>query len=577
MLFAVLSSVASFVPYWAIYKVIASLMSAYPDLSRVDASELIRYGWGAFGGVALSILLYYVALVCSHLAAFGTLYRLKLEFATHLSRVPLGLHVLVGSGKLRKIMDENIEKIEAFIAHQLPDLVAAMVAPLLAFVVLFLVDWRYGLVSMAAVCLSFVVQASLFRKSGTKAMMAEYEQLLEDMNNGAVEYIRGISVIKAFNQTIHSFRSLRDIIKRSTQATLKYTLEWKDGMSLFCALLNNLYLFVVPLGILLVLSSDNYVASLSDFIFYLLLVPAISSILTKTMYASMNCVRVFAGVERMTDILEEKELPQPENPKEVDCFDICFDRVSFSYDKKTTVLHEMSFTAKEGSITALVGPSGGGKSTVAHLIPRFFDVDSGTISLGGVDIREMRSDYLMSKVSFVFQDIFMFKQSVRENIKMGREGASDEEVERAAEAAMCSEFIQKLPDGFDTVIGTEGIHLSGGEMQRIAIARAIVKDAPVIVLDEATAFADPENEFQIQQALSRLLKGKTVIVIAHRLYTIKNADNIIVVEHGAISEQGTHDALLQNGATYCNMWNDHTQSIGWRMSSKNEPQTTHQS
>ena len=564
-IFSILSSIVSFVPYWAIYKVIEALLSVYPDFSTINASEIINYGWIAFAGVTASVLLYFIALICSHLAAFGTLYKLKLNFATHLSRVPLGLHIMVGSGKLRKIMDDNIEKIENFIAHQFPDMMAAMIAPIVAFVVLFMVDWRYGLVVMGAVIISVIIQALMFQKESSKEMMMEYEKLLEDMNNGAVEYIRGISVIKAFNQTIHSFRSLRDIIRYSTKATLRYTLEWKTGMSIFSALLNNLYLFVVPMGIIFITNNQGDSDAINDFIFYLMIVPAISGILTKTMYVGINSIRIFTGIERMTDILNKKELAQPTVSKEISNYDINFENVCFSYDKEVEVIKNMSFVAKEGTITALVGPSGGGKSTIAHLIPRFFDVDSGAIKIGGTDIRDLRSEYLMDKVGFVFQDIFLFKQSLRENIKMGRADATDKDVEKAVQMAMCDDFINKLPHGLDTVLGAEGTYLSGGEMQRIAIARAIVKDAPIILLDEATAFADPENEYQIQQALKQLLKNKTVIIIAHRLYTIKDAHKILVVENGEISEQGTHDELLKNNSTYNKMWNEHTQSIGWTM------------
>ena len=573
VILAIIAAIASFVPYFAIYKIIEELLSAYPNLTDINEKELIGYGWIAFGGVFANVLLYFLALVCSHLAAFGTLYRLKVEFATHLARVPLGFHVIMGSGKLRKIMDDNIEKIEGFIAHQLPDVVAAIVAPVIAIAVLFVVDWRYGILCLIGIVISFVVQVGMYGKEGAKGMMDIYQQYMEEMNNGAVEYIRGISVIKAFNQTIHSFRSLKELIERATSATMEYTMKWKNPMSLFMTIINNLYIFIIPLGIILMLTTDNYVETLTEFIFYLMIVPAMGGILIKTMYASMGSVRIFAGVEKMTDILSEPELKEPtdfDETKGPTNFDIEFKNVEFAYNTDAQALKGMNFIAKENTVTALVGASGGGKSTVAHLIPRFFDVTGGSITIGGIDIRNMTSEYLMDKVSFVFQDVFLFKQSIRENIKVGSAKATDEDVYNAAKAAMCHDFIEALPQGYDTVIGAEGMYLSGGEMQRIAIARAIVKNSPIVVLDEATAFADPENEYLIQQALSKLLVGKTVIMIAHRLYTIKNAKNIVVVDDGIAYEQGTHQELLEKKDKYYDMWETYVKSTGWTMGKKGE-------
>ena len=563
-----LAAVASFIPYFSIYKIIEILLKTYGHSGVLDTTELINYGWLAFTGVALNVVLYFVALMCSHLAAFGTLYKLKLDFATHLSIVPLGYHVVMGSGKLRKIMDDNIEKIEGFIAHQFPDIVAAIVAPILAVVLLFSVDWRYGLLCLLGIVCAFILQASMYGKEGVSGMMEEYQKYMEDMNNGAVEYVRGISVIKAFNQTIHSFKSLKEIIERATSATMVYTLKWKTPMSVFLTLIHNLYLFVIPLGIILMMQTDDYINTLTTFIFYLILIPAIGGILTKTMYASMNSVRIIGGVERMMEVLDVEPLVEPTQSKEVNQFDIEFKDVEFSYTADTQVLRGMNFTARENTVTALVGPSGGGKSTIAHLVPRFFDVSSGVISIGGVDLRDLKLEYLMDKVSFVFQDVFLFKQSVKENIKIGRATATDEEVYAAAKAAMCHDFIEKLPQGYDTIIGAEGNYLSGGEMQRLAIARAIIKNSPIVVLDEATAFSDPENEYLIQQGLSKLLKGKTVIMIAHRLYTIKNADNIIVVKDGTAVEQGTHDELMAKENIYFEMWETYTKSSGWTMGKK---------
>jgi len=567
VILSALASVASFIPYIAIYLIVREIIGVYPDIAKLDAGHVINYGWLAFGGVAGNILLYFGALICSHLAAFGTLYELKINFASHLAKVPLGFHVLVGSGKLRKIMDENIEKIEGFIAHQLPDIVAAFVAPVVMAVILLAVDWRFGLAAIVGIAVAYGVQMGAYGNEGAKEKMSQYQTALEDMNNASVEYIRGISVVKAFKQTVYSFRRLHDTIKRYTEFVIPFTLSWENTFSAYTTILNNIYLFVAPVAILVGMNTQDYTVFAGNFMFYLLFVPAIASIMTKIMYVNSNSMQILSGVERMDEILAKPVLKQPENPKKVQTYDVAFQNVSFSYDEdgKTAALSDVSFTARQGEITAIVGPSGGGKSTIAHLIPRFFDVNGGSITLGGADIRALNSNYLMEQVSFVFQDVFLFKQSVRDNIRMGNQSATDEQIVAAAKAAQCHEFIERLPKGYDTVIGTKGVHLSGGEQQRLAIARAIVKDAPVVVLDEATAFADPENEHLIQQAFEILMQNKTVIMIAHRLSTIRSANKIVVIDGGRAIEEGTHDELIGKKGKYYDMWNTYTQTVTWSM------------
>ncbi len=565
-----LASVASFIPYIAIFKVVDNIMRAMPDLSSANFDLLIRYGWSAFAGVMLNILLYFGALACSHLAAFGTLYQLKLNFASHLAKVPLGFHVIIGSGKLRKIMDENIEKVEEFIAHQLPDTVAAFVAPFVMIIILVTVDWRLGLAAMAGVAVAFIMQFHMYGNDGSKKMMQKYTASIEDMNNAAVEYVRGISVVKAFKQTVYSFRRLHDTIKAYTSMVIPYTLSWENSFSAFVTLINNIYLFVLLVGILIGKNAVNTENFISTFVFYLLFVPAISSTLMKVMYVSSNSMRIITGVEAMDKLLDEPELMQPVNAKINSDFNINFDNVVFSYnkDEETTALNGVSFEARQGEVTAIVGPSGGGKSTIAHLIPRFFDVDKGKIRIGGIDVRDMTANYLMENVSFVFQDVFLFKQSVMDNIRMSNPHADIKQVIQAAKAAQCHDFIERLPKGYDTVIGTRGIHLSGGEKQRIAIARAIIKDAPIVVLDEATAFSDPENEHLIQKAFKKLMKNKTVIIIAHRLSTVVSADNIVVVNDGKVQEQGRHDELIKKKGKYYEMWQIYNKASNWKITAK---------
>jgi ATP-binding cassette subfamily B protein len=572
IILACLAAIASFIPYIAVYLVIREILGGWPDAGALNTALMFRYGGLAFGGVLLNIILYFGALACSHLAAFGTLYTLKVDFATHLAKIPLGFHIITGSGKLRKIMDENIEKIEEFIAHQLPDMAAAFTAPVVMIGILMSVDWRFGLAAMIGVIIAFTMQAVLYGKEGAKKMMDKYQSSLENMNNATVEYIRGISVVKAFKQTVFSFRRLHDTIKEYTSFVIAYTLGWENSFSAFITLINNIYLFIVPVGIFVGMNTADYTGFASRLLFYLIFVPSIATTLMKVLYVNSNSMRIHTGVEAMDKVLAEPELPQPEaakaeRGKTVDTYTVELRDVSFSYDKakETEALSKVSFTANQGEVTALAGPSGGGKSTIAHLIPRFFDVTGGAVLIGGVDVRDMKTSRLMEQVSFVFQDVFLFKQSIRDNIRMGNKNADDKRIVEAAKAAQCHDFIMNLPGGYDTVIGTRGIHLSGGERQRLAIARAIVKDAPIIILDEATAFADPENEYLIQKAFETLMKGKTVLIIAHRLSTIRGANKIVVMDSGRAVEQGTHEELLAQKGKYAALWRTYNETIGWKM------------
>lgn len=567
---AALASIVSFVPYLAIYYIIREIVRVYPDFASLDAPRTIGLGWIAFGGVLGNIFLYFGALMCSHFAAFGTLYELKVNFASHIAKLPLGFHLTFGSGKLRKVMEENIEKIEGFIAHQLPDLVASLVAPVVMLAILLAFDWRFGLAALAGIAIAFIIEFKGYGNEDAKAMMAKYQTALEDMNNASVEYIRGISVVKAFKQTVYSFRRLHETIKAYTGFVIPFALSWENYMAGFTTVINNIYLFLIPVGILIGSHVTDYAAYAMTFIFYLLFVPSISTVMMKIMYVSHSGMQITGGIERMDDVLHREALPETDHPKTCRGCEVEFREVSFSYDedKGNSALTLVSFTANQGEITAIVGPSGGGKSTIAHLIPRFFDVTGGSIRIGGVDIREMKLDYLMEKVSFVFQDVFLFKQSVMDNIRIGNQRATDEAVIAAAKAAQCHDFVVKLPQSYHTVIGARGVHLSGGERQRIAIARAIVKDAPIIVLDEATAFADPENEHLIQKAFEKLIRDKTVIIIAHRLSTVRGANKIIVMDKGRLVEEGTHDRLIRQNGKYSAMWEMYTGALEWKINAE---------
>lgn len=565
MIFSSLSSIASFVPYLAVYYIIREILTAYPNLQGLNQTTVMNYVWIALGGVVANIVLYFLAIFCSHIAAFGTLYELKVYFANHITKIPLGYHLTIGSGRMRKIMDENIESIEGFIAHQLPDFAAAVTAPIVMVVILFAMDWRFGLASFLGIILAFIVEFMGYGTGEMKTNMTNYQAALEEMTNASVEYVRGMPVVKAFNQTADSFERLKNAISGYTEWVLKFSLGWQNFMPAFTTIINNVYLILIPVGILIGSKTTDYKSFVMTFLFYLVFTPAIAGILNKIMYVSESFMQINGNVERMDEILNIPILPEAIEPKQPVSDDVEFQNVSFSYSGKDMALSNVSFKAQHGKCTAIVGPSGGGKSTIANLISRFWDVTQGSVKIGGVDIRDISYEELTKHISFVFQNTFLFKQSILENIRIGRQDATKEEVIEAAKAAQCHEFIMRLPNGYDTVIGAKGVHLSGGERQRIAIARAILKDAPILVLDEATAFSDSENEYLIQKAFEHLMEGKTVIMIAHRLSTITNADQILVVNEGKLVESGSHEQLLEKKGQYANMWEYYTQSLDWKI------------
>ncbi|MDR0416023.1 MAG: ABC transporter ATP-binding protein/permease [Propionibacteriaceae bacterium] len=565
----VLSVAAGFTPFVACYFIIVDLVAHAGDLAGLDSGRLTSLGWLAAGGAVAAVLLNAAALGCSHWAAFTTLYKLKLRFLGHLASLSLGFHTANPSGKLRKVVDENIEKLEGFIAHQLPDLAGSVAMPLITVGILFAFDWRLGAASLVPIAAAYLIQMSAFGNKAAQAFMANYQNSLEEMNNAAVEYVRGISVVKAFNQTVYSFRRFHQTIVTYGRFCLDYTMAFERHMILFVVIINHVYLVLMPVVIFLSGGADDYPAFALAVIFYLVFSLSLPTPFMKLLYVSQTGRQIADGVERMDRILAVEPLPEPAQPKEADGCRVEFDQVRFSYGPDAeAALDGVTFTAEPGEITALVGPSGGGKSTIAHLLCRFYDVDAGAIRIGGADVREMAGDHLMSQVSFVFQDVFLFQQSVAANIAIGHPRASREQIIAAARAAQCHDFIERLPDGYDTVIGSSGIHLSGGERQRLVIARALLKDAPILVLDEATAFADPENEHRIHLAFAELMRGKTTLIIAHRLSTVRGADRIVVIDQGRVVQQGVHDELAAAPGRYQSMWRTYQETLSWRIETK---------
>ncbi|MDR0642662.1 MAG: ABC transporter ATP-binding protein/permease [Treponema sp.] len=573
--FSVLSVALSFAPFIAVYYLIRELVIHIAASEALDGTRMMRLGWLAAGGAAAAVLLNFIALIFSHIAAFTTLYDLKLEFTRHIAALPMGFHTENSTGKLRKIVDENIEKLEGFIAHQLPDLAGSFAMPVFTLIILFVFDWRLGLASLVPVIAAYLIQAFAFSGKNARVFVSKYQNSLEEMNNAAVEYVRGISVVKAFNQTVYSFRKFYQSIKDYGVFCFNYTTEFEIFMSLFLVIINQVYLFLIPAIILIsggiaMTGAAEYGAFALTALFYLIFSVSLSTPFTKLLYVSSNGRLILDSIERMDKVLDTPPLAETASPKTTAEYSVAFDHVTFTYngEGESVAIQDVSFTARQGEVTALVGPSGSGKSTLAQLIPRFYEVGEGAVKIGGVDIREMSSEYLMSIVSFVFQDVFLFKRSIMDNILIGNKEASREEAVAAAKAAQCHDFVEKLPQGYDTVIGTKNIHLSGGERQRIVIARAILKNAPIIVLDEATAFADPENEQKIQRAFESLMKNKTVIIIAHRLSTVRGADKIAVIDKGRLVEEGTHDVLVKAGGRYSRLWEQYTGAMNWRIGLK---------
>jgi len=560
MLLSALSALAGMLPYILIWLIVRELLE-HGEIT--SSGNVVTYAWWAAGMAVASIVLYFAALMSSHLAAFRVESNLRKEAMRQIVRMPLGFFDINTSGRIRKIIDDNAGVTHSFLAHQLPDLAATFLVPLVAAILIFVFDWILGLACIVPVIIAMLVMGFMMNAEG-RQFMKSYMTSLEEMNTEAVEYVRGIPVVKVFQQTIYSFKNFHRCIMNYNKMVFGYTRMWEKPMSLYTVIINGFVFFLAPLAILLIGYSGNYASVLLNFFLFVLITPVFSQSIMKSMYLNQALGQASEAIGRLENLVAYEHLTVVEHPQPVKEFSIQFEKVSFSYPgANQKAVDDVSFTIPQGNTVALVGASGGGKTTIARLVPRFWEATEGKVLIGGINVREIAPEELMKYISFVFQNTKLFKTSLLENIKYGNPDATMEEVERAVDMAQCREIINKLPLGLNTKIGTEGTYLSGGGQQRIVLARAILKNAPIIVLDEATAFADPENEHLIQQALKELTKGKTVLMIAHRLSSITDADNILVIDKGKIAEQGTHANLLGKQGIYYHMWNEYQQSVRW--------------
>lgn len=569
-LLSAVSAVCMLVPYWAVYEILKELLSHGVNPAASDGTCMMRWGWIAFGGLVGGLVLLYAALMSSHVAAFRILYRLRVRLSEHIGKLPLGYLNNTSTGAIKKTMDQNIEKIEGFIAHTIPDLVNVVATVTVMLVIFFSLDVWLTVVCLAVVVISLFLQFSNFMGKRAREFMSIYYDAQEKMSASAVQYVRGMPVVKIFGQSVRSFRQFNAEIQAYKTFALKCCDTYQNGMIAFIVLLNSMVTFILPMGILLLQASPQSLSLAVVWLFFIIMGPGMASPVYKLTFLGGNTRDINEGVNRIDRILEKKPVPEPEHPQVPTAYDVEFRHVSFSYENteqgtRTEALRDVSFIAQQGKITALVGPSGSGKSTVANLIPRFWDVEQGEICIGGVDIRQIATAKLMDMVSFVFQDTFLFYDTLYENIVVGSPDATKENVIAAAKAAQCHDFIERLPQGYETRIGDKGVFLSGGEAQRICVARAILKNAPILVLDEATAFADPENEHKMQMALQSLIKNETVIVIAHRLSSIISAHQIVVMKDGRIVQCGKHEQLSVIEGVYKNMWDAYTSAYHWTL------------
>ncbi len=569
MMVSVAATIAQFAPYVAVYMILKELAVNAANLALLDKHLIWRWGWISLGAIFLYGILIFVSLMLSHIAAFNILYEMRVAISRKLARLPLGFFTKRASGEIKKVMSEDVERIELFVAHHIPDVTAAVVFPLLMLGYLFYSDWRMALVVFVVFLIAVFIQASMMIRPKQKKQYADYHAALGRMNASIVEYVRGIQVVKVFSRSMDSFEHLKRDIEDFKDFCVVITKKFALIYTGFLTMLSSTILFLIPVAVLLLLKAPSYVDYLPTVFLFLILGGGMFFPLLKLLYMSGYLNQNTLGVSLVDDILDKPEISEPENPAGPEGASVEFRDVTFAYDEKP-VLKNVSFMAEAGSVTALVGPSGAGKSTIGMLTSRFWDVNAGEIRIGGVPIKNIRTNDLVDHVAFVFQDNMLFFDTIEENIRMGNTAAPFEKVLEAARAAQCHGFIESLESGYQTLVGEGGTYLSGGEQQRIALARAILKDAPIVVLDEATAYADAENEGKILSAFARLIKGRTVLVIAHRLSTITNADQILVIDNGRIAEKGRHAELLAQNGLYSRMWRTYTQSRKWVLASRKQ-------
>lgn len=556
-----MSALLALVPFWYIWRILHDILEVSPDYSR--AANVTGYGWSAVGFAVLSVVLYIAALMCSHISAFRVASNIRKELMRQITKLPLGVTEKYGSGKLRRVVNSSGAAAETYLAHRLPDKAGAIATPIGLLFLLLAFDWRLGLLSLVPVALGFLI---MMKMTGAEMQekMKEYQNALSDMSNEAVEYVRGIPVVKTFGQTIFSFKRFKAAIDNYETWVIAYTKALRLPMMFYTTAVNGVFAFLIAGGILF--TRDGVTQEvLLNLIFYIIITPVISVTLTKIMFMSEDAMIVDDAFNRIDEVLKEEPLPESGVNSIPHDNSIVLEHVSYSYDGEKNALNDVSLQVEPGETIALVGASGGGKTTLANIVTRFFDPQKGRVLIGNVDIRDIPKETLMNTISFVFQNGRLMKASILENVRMAKPDASREEIIQALEDAQCQDIIEKLPNGIDTVIGGKGVYLSGGEQQRIAIARAILKNAPILILDEATAFADPDNEVRMQQAFSALSKGKTVIMIAHRLSSITDADCIYVMQNGEIAESGTYSGLIEKNGIFTRMWENYSKAAEWKI------------
>jgi ATP-binding cassette, subfamily B, bacterial IrtA/YbtP len=563
LVLSAISAVLNILPFVLVWFVIRNILSV-PD--STDMSGVGFYAWLAFASAVAGVVVYFLALMSSHLAAFHVEVGLQKVGMEKIMSMPLGFFDKYSTGKLRKIVNDGAGTTHTFLAHQLPDMAGSIVSPIILLILMFIVDWRMGVASLFPLVLGFITMNFMMNAEGKKFQKMYYDSL-ESMSSETVEYVRGIPVVKTFGQTIFSFKRFHDSIMKYKEMVHAYTLLWRKPMSFYTVIMECASFFLVPIAIILIGRGASLPVVIADFVFYMLITPIFTVLLMRTMYFQQNAMIAEQAIDRLDNLLDYPDMNFTESPKNLREHSLEFRNVVFSYDGSSQrAIDKVSFKLNEGETIALVGASGGGKTTIARLAARFWDVDKGEVLVGGINVKDIPKKELMDNISFVFQTAKLFKGSLRENIVFGKENVNSRTINQAIDFSQSREIIDNLPDGLDTVIGSKGTYLSGGEQQRIALARAIVKDAPVILLDEATAFADPENEHLIQKALRQLSRRKTTLMIAHRLTTVQNVDRILVIDKGRIAEEGSHGELLNGDGIYKAMWDEYQKSIAWKIS-----------